>query len=419
MEKLIIEGCESINGNVKVSGAKNAALPILCATILAEGEYYLANIPKLRDITTMLNMLNMLGISSKHIDNDVTVLNVENPELFTAPYEMVKTMRASILTLGPLLAKRKSAKVSLPGGCAIGERPVNLHIKALSRMGADVDIEHGYIIASCDKLKGSSINFDIVTVTGTENVIMAAVLAEGETVIKNAAMEPEVVDLVKFLRKMGADIEGEGTSTIKIRGVDNLKPCSYSVMPDRIEAGTFLCALSAIGGELNIDNAPVDFMGVVLDKLRETGLRLNMGNNVINAESDGRPDSIDVSTHPYPGFPTDMQAQLMACMSAGKGISVITENIFENRFMHAAEMKRMGADITLKNRSAVVKGVNKLTGAHVMASDLRASAGLFIAAMLAEGESHIHRIYHLDRGYENLDEKMQGLGVKVKRVPDE
>jgi len=420
VEKLIVEGGNSIYGEVNISGAKNAALPILCATILAEGQFYLTNVPDLKDIRTMLDMLNILGISSKQVENNVTVLNVENNDLYTAPYELVKTMRASVLTLGPLLAKRKKAKVSLPGGCAIGERPVDLHIKALSQMGADIGINHGYIEATCDRLKGTDIYFDLVTVTGTENVIMAAVIAEGETTIKNAAMEPEVVDLVRFLKKMGADIRGEGTSTIKIKGVSQLHPCEYTVMPDRIEAGTFLFALAAVGGEIVLENAPVDQMGVVLDKLREIGVTIDITEkNKILARASGHPRSADISTQPYPGFPTDMQAQFMACMTVAEGISVVTENIFENRFMHVAEMKRMGADITLKDRSAVVKGIKELTGAHVMASDLRASAGLFITAMLAKGESHIHRIYHLDRGYENFDGKMADLGVKVKRMDDD
>ncbi|MEC9491783.1 UDP-N-acetylglucosamine 1-carboxyvinyltransferase [Flexistipes sp.] len=419
MEKLIVKGGNKINGSVKVSGAKNAALPILCATILAEGEYYLSNIPKLRDISTMLGMLDVLGITSRQVQNDVTVLNVENRDFYTAPYELVKLMRAGVLMLGPLLAKRKKARISLPGGCAIGERPVDLHIKALTQMGADVEIKHGYIEAECDGLKGADINFDIVTVTGTENIIMAATLAEGVTVIKNAAREPEVIDLINFLNKMGADIKGAGSSTITVRGVKVLKPCSYSVMTDRIEAGTFLCALAAVGGELTLKNAPVKHMGVMLDKLKEIGLNIDIKEDCIRASANERPSSADVSTQPYPGFPTDMQAQFMACMTVASGISVITENIFENRFMHVAEMKRMGADITLKNRSAVVKGVDKLTGAHVMASDLRASAGLFIAAMLAEGESHIHRVYHLDRGYDGFDRKMAELGISVKRVADE
>lgn len=419
MEKLIVKGGNKINGSVKISGAKNAALPILCATILAEGEYYLNNIPKLRDISTMLSMLDGLGITSRQADNDVTVLNVENRDFYTAPYELVKMMRAGVLMLGPLLSKRKKARISLPGGCAIGERPVDLHIKALAQMGADIDIKHGYIEAECDRLKGADINFDIVTVTGTENIIMAAVLAEGVTVIKNAAMEPEVIDLVNFLNSMGADISGAGSSVITVKGVKKLKPGSYSVMTDRIEAGTFLCALAAVGGKVELQNAPVKHMGVILDKLKEIGVKIDIKGSSILASADKKPVSADVSTQPYPGFPTDMQAQFMASMTVCSGISVITENIFENRFMHVAEMKRMGADITLKDRSAVVKGVDKLTGAHVMASDLRASAGLFIAAMLAEGESHIHRVYHLDRGYENFDEKMAKLGVEVERVDDE
>jgi len=296
VEKLIVKGVNQIKGSVKLSGAKNAALPILCATILAEGEYYLSNVPNLRDISTMLGMLDVLGITSRQVQNDVTVLNVENREFYTAPYELVKLMRAGVLMLGPLLANRNKARISLPGGCAIGERPVDLHIKALAQMGANIDIKHGYIEANCDGLKGADINFDIVTVTGTENIIMAAVLAEGVTVIKNAAREPEVIDLINFLNKMGADIEGAGSSVITVKGVDKLKPCGYSVMTDRIEAGTFLCALASVGGELELLNAPVEHMGVMLDKLKEIGLQVDTKGDCIVASANKRSVSADVST---------------------------------------------------------------------------------------------------------------------------
>lgn len=418
MEKLIINGGKSLHGKVVISGAKNSSLPAISATILADGKYILKNVPDLMDTRTMLRLMDSLGISSEQIKNDVTVLNTENLKLYAADYELVRTMRASILVLGPLLAKRKKAKVSLPGGCAIGERPVDLHIKALSSMGADIKIEHGYIYAECQKLKGSKIYFDTVTVTGTENIIMAATLADGETVIENAAQEPEVVDLVRFLRSMGADIKGEGSKKIIINGVKRLCPSDFSVMSDRIEAGTFLGCVAATGGNIEIENAPVWALNSVLEKYAESGLNIDVVQGVIKASMDKRPRSCDATTQPYPGFPTDMQAQFMSLMSISSGTSVISENIFENRFMHASELKRMGADITIKDRVAIIKGVDKLSGAHVMASDLRASASLVIAALSAQGESHIHRIYHLDRGYEKFDEKLLKLGAEILRVKD-
>lgn len=415
MEKLVINGGNKLFGEVRISGAKNSALPILSAVLLAEGEYLLKNVPQLRDISTMFKVLDSLGVTAKQIDNDVTVINTENPELFTADYELVRTMRASVLVLGPLLAKRGAAKVSLPGGCAIGERPVDLHIKALAQMGAEIEVEHGYINAQCKKLKGAEIVFDIVTVTGTENIMMAACLADGKTVIKNAAQEPEVVDLARFLKKMGAEIKGEGTKTIEITGVKSLNPANYTVMPDRIEAGTFLAAVAAAGGNITIKDSPVWAMNSVIEKFKEIGLDMDITDNTIVARMEQKPKAVDITTLPYPGFPTDMQAQFMAVMALSEGLSVITENIFENRFMHVAELKRMGADIKLKDRSAIVKGGNKLTGAHVMASDLRASASLVVAALAADGESQVHRIYHLDRGYEKFDEKLKFLGADIKR----
>ncbi|UOD35032.1 UDP-N-acetylglucosamine 1-carboxyvinyltransferase [Deferribacteraceae bacterium V6Fe1] len=415
MEKLVINGGKKLFGNVKISGAKNSALPILSAVLLAEGKYLLQNIPQLRDISTMLKLLETLGVTSTQKENDVTVINTENLGLFTADYDLVRTMRASILVLGPLLAKRGRAKVSLPGGCAIGERPVDLHIKALKQMGAEIEVEHGYINAKCDKLKGSVINFDIVTVTGTENILMAAALAEGTTVIKNAAQEPEVIDLARFLKAMGAKITGEGTKTIEVEGVSELNPVDYSVMTDRIEAGTFLAAVAATGGKIKLLNCPVWAMTSVLEKFSEIGLKMEVGEDSIVAVMDKKPKAVDVTTLPYPGFPTDMQAQLMAVMALSDGLSVITENIFENRFMHVSELKRMGANIKLKDRSAVIKGEDKLTGAQVMASDLRASASLVIAALAAEGESQVHRIYHLDRGYEKFDEKLRALSADIRR----
>lgn len=418
MEKLIINGGKKLYGTVKISGAKNSALPILSAVLLAEGEYNLKNIPNLKDISTMLSLLETLGVTSKQIENDVTVINTEDLGLFTASYDLVKTMRASVLVLGPLLTKRKKAKVSLPGGCAIGERPVDLHIKALKQMGAEIEVRHGYIEAICDRLVGTTVNFDIVTVTGTENILMAATLAEGKTVIQNAAQEPEVVDLAKFLKQMGAKIKGEGTNTIEVIGVDRLHPADYTVMPDRIEAGTFLSAVSSAGGEIEILNCPVWAMASVIEKFEEIGLDIKSYNDKLIAKMEKRPKSTDVTTLPYPGFPTDMQAQFMATMAIADGLSVITENIFENRFMHVSELKRMGADIKLKDRSAIIKGEKYLTGAPVMASDLRASACLVIAGLAAKGETVVQRIYHLDRGYEKFDEKLKNLSADIVRVKE-
>jgi UDP-N-acetylglucosamine 1-carboxyvinyltransferase len=420
LEKLIIKGGKKLKGTVKISGAKNASLPILAATILSNGKYYLSNIPQLKDISTMLELLDNLGITSSQIDSETTVLNTENLSLFTAPYELVKTMRASVLTLGPLLAKRKKAKVSMPGGCAIGERPVDQHIKALVQMGADISINHGYIDAKCDKLKGTDIYFDVITVTGTENILMAATLADGKTILNNAAREPEVVDLAHFLKKMGANIEGEGTSTIVIEGVDELKPANYKVMSDRIEAGTFMCAVGITGGEIEIKNTPINTMISVVDKLKEAGLCFDIKDDeTVCVKRQNKLVATDLTTTEYPGFPTDMQAQFMSLMVLASGTSVITENIFENRFMHVSELKRMGADITLKDRMAVVKGVNCLNGADVMASDLRASASLVLAGLAAEGTTNVHRIYHLDRGYELFEEKLKLIGADIMRDNDE
>lgn len=418
MEKLIIENCSALNGEVIVSGAKNSSLPILSAVLLAEGLYNIDNIPALRDIGTMFRLLDVLGVSSSFKNNRAVIENKGKPD-FEAPYDLVKTMRASILVLGPVLSKKGRAKVSLPGGCAIGERPVDLHISALEKMGARIEVKDGYIYAECERLKGAEIVFDKVTVTGTENIMMAASLARGETVLKNAAQEPEVQDLAEFLRRMGADIRGDGSNTVIINGKDALHSADFTVMPDRIEAGTFLCAVAGTGGSVIVKKCPVAAMDAVIEKLRLAGLKIDIVNSeTIKAEMDGKIKSVDIQTAPYPGFPTDMQAQFMAVMLKGDSVSVINESIFENRFMHVPEMKRMGADITLNDSNAVVKGVGSFSGAEVMASDLRASAGLVIAALMGENTSEVHRIYHLDRGYEGFEKKLAALGAKIERVTD-
>lgn len=419
MEKLIIKGASKLNGEVVISGAKNSSLPILAATILAEGIYHINNIPALRDINTMFKLLNNVGVSSE-FQNNSAVINNQNTDSYEAPYELVKTMRASIVMLGPLLAKKGKAKVSLPGGCAIGERPVDLHIAALEKMGAKIDVKDGYIFAECKKLQGVEIVFDKVTVTGTENIMMAAALAEGTTILKNAAQEPEVQDLADFLRKMGAEIEGDGTNTIIINGKDKLHSADHTVMPDRIEAGTFLCAVAGVGGDITLKKCPVKAMDAIIEKLRLAGLEVNiLDDETINAKMNGKIKAVDVKTAPYPAFPTDMQAQFMAVMLKSDGVSVINESIFENRFMHVPELKRMGADISLNDSNAVVKGVSSFSGAHVMASDLRASAGLVIAALMADNESTVHRIYHLDRGYEGFEIKLNKLGANIIRAKDD
>ena len=418
MEKLIINGASSLNGEVIISGAKNSSLPILAATILAEGTYNIDNIPALRDINTMFKLLENVGVTSSFQNNSAVIDNT-GTNVYEAPYELVKTMRASIVLLGPLLAKKGKAKVSLPGGCAIGERPVDLHIAALEKMGANIEVKDGYIFAECPRLQGVEIVFDKVTVTGTENIMMAAALANGTTILKNAAQEPEVVDLADFLRKMGADIEGDGTNTITIKGKDKLHSANHSIMPDRIEAGTFLCAVAGVGGDITLKKCPVQAMDAIIEKLRLAGLEINViDDETINAKMHGQIKVVDVKTAPYPAFPTDMQAQFMAVMLKSNGVSVVNESIFENRFMHVPEFKRMGADITLNDSNAIVKGVPSFSGAPVMASDLRASAGLVIAALMAEHGSSVHRIYHLDRGYEGFEVKLNKLGANIERVKD-
>ena len=414
MDKLVIEGGNRLTGEIRVSGAKNAALPIICASLLAAEPLALTNVPELQDVATMLRLLAQMGVAHQR-DGDAMTLDASKADRPEAPYDLVKTMRASILVLGPLVARFGSARVSLPGGCAIGARPVDQHIKGLEALGANVRIDHGYIVAEARRLKGTRIVTDLVTVTGTENLMMAATLAEGETVIENAAREPEVVDLAHCLSAMGARISGAGTDRIVIQGVSNLQGASFRVMADRIETGTFLTAVAASGGDVTLTGARPDSLEAVLDKLAEAGARIDVGNQRIRVVAHGRPRAVNVRTAPYPAFPTDMQAQFMALNAIARGTGMVTETIFENRFMHAQELQRLGAHIEIEGNTAVVTGVPKLTGATVMATDLRASASLVIAGLVAEGETIIDRIYHLDRGYEKLEAKLSAVGAKVSR----
>ncbi len=413
MEKLIVEGGTPLKGRIRVSGAKNAALPILMACLLAEGKVELSNVPRLRDIHTSLRLLDILGCETSFEGNEATseVKNL-SPE---APYDLVKTMRASVLCLGPLLARLGEARVALPGGCAIGARPVDLHLKGLERMGAEFELTEGYILGKSKRLKGAHITFDFPTVGGTENLLMAASLAEGETVLENAAREPEVVDLADFLNAMGAKITGQGTSVIRVEGVESLTGCAYRVMPDRIEAGTYLAAAAITNGELLVEDCPFQELDAVCYKLREMGVWLEETEEGVLVHRNGTLKGVDVITQPHPGFPTDMQAQLMALMCVAAGTGSIEEKIFENRFMHVQELARLGANITLKGRMAIVRGVDGLVGAPVMASDLRASASLVIAGLAAQGKTHISRIYHLDRGYERIEEKLSAVGARIWR----
>ena len=415
MEKLVIEGGCRLNGEVSISGAKNAALPIMVAAILGSGTSTIYNVPALRDVFTMGRLLGRLG-TDIDTDGNKVQLNTEGIKSFEAPYDLVKTMRASVLVLGPLLSRFGKAKISLPGGCAIGERPINLHITGLKKMGAEITLSGGYISASAKRLKGAFLNLDIPTVTGTENLMMAGVLADGLTVIENAACEPEVVDLANALISMGADITGAGTGIIKINGVNGLGPLNYKIIPDRIETATFMIAAGITGGNVSITDSNPEHVESVVLKLRETGIEINQENGRIVVNGPGRPKNTDVKTMPYPGFPTDMQAQFMALMAISDGTSLITENIFENRFMHVAEMKRMGADIRFEGSTATVCGVEILKGAPVMATDLRASVSLVLAGLAAQGKTVIDRLYHLDRGYEKIEDKLSRLGARVRRV---
>ncbi len=415
MQSIVIEGGKRLSGDVKISGAKNSALPILCASLLAPGEHVVSNVPELQDVITMGRLLENLGAGVQSSDG-VFHIDTENLAKDEAPYELVKTMRASVLVLGPLVARLGSARVSLPGGCAIGARPINLHLAGLRDMGAEVEIEHGYVVAKAKRLKGARIYLDTPTVTGTENLMMAATLAEGRTVLENAACEPEVTDLAACLSSMGAKITGAGTDTVRIEGVSELRPMKYSVMPDRIETGTYLAAGAITGGDVRITGCEPAHSAALLTKLRECGFEIEKGPGWIRLKGCDRPRAVDIKTLPYPGFPTDMQAQFMALMCVADGLSVITETVFENRFMHIAELKRMGADIKVQGNAAVVQGAENIFGAPVMATDLRASASLVIAALAAKGSSEISRVYHLDRGYERMEEKLRGIGARIKRV---
>jgi len=417
LDKLLISGRGALGGTVRISGAKNAALPILAGTLLATEPVTVRNVPHLKDVTTTISLLQMMGVKvtiDDHLNVEVDASDVTSRE---APYELVKTMRASILVLGPLVARFGEADVSLPGGCAIGARPVNLHVAGLQALGADVSVENGFIKARAKRLKGAHIVFDMVTVTGTENLLMAAVLADGETVLENAAREPEVTDLANFLIELGAKIDGAGTSTIVIQGVDELGGGDYSVLPDRIEAGTYLVAAAMTGGKIRVVDAAPETLEAVLIKLREAGAVITTGDDWIELDMQGRrPHSIDIKTAPYPAFPTDMQAQFCALNAVADGVGTITETIFENRFQHVLELQRMGADIQLEGNTAIIKGVDRLTAAPVMATDLRASAGLVLAGLAAEGETLVDRIYHVDRGYERIEEKLRQIGATIQRV---
>lgn len=415
MDKIIIEGGRSLKGEVRISGSKNAALPIMVSSLLADGWNTYNNIPNLKDIQSIKLLLASLGA---RIEEDGSSVRIDAGGLCNteAPYDLVRKMRASILVLGPLVARLKKARVSLPGGCSIGARPINLHLKGLARLGASVELKHGYVEAFADRLIGNEIYFDIITVTGTENLMMAAVLADGVTVLRNAACEPEVTALADVLIKMGADIQGAGTSVITIKGVPSLHPVSISIIPDRIEAGTFMAAAALTGGDIKLLNCEPDHMRTIIHKLRLTNADIKVNDKNIHIIGSDEITSVDIKTMPYPGFPTDMQAQFMVLMSIAKGLSIISETIFENRFIHVSELKRMGADITISGNAAMVKGVPTLSGAPVIASDLRASASLILAGLVARGKTEVNRVYHLDRGYEAIEKKFVKIGAAIKRV---
>jgi UDP-N-acetylglucosamine 1-carboxyvinyltransferase len=416
MDKLQIEGGGPLAGEVRVSGAKNAALPILCAALLTREPLILSNVARLNDVRTMQTLLAQMGVRFDSGMPGVLVLDAKSIDWPLAPYELVKTMRASILALGPLVARCGEARVSLPGGCAIGLRPVDQHVKGLQAMGVEIDLEHGYISARAARVRGAQIVFDVVTVTGTENLMMAATLADGVTTLDNAACEPEVVDLARCLTAMGARITGAGTGRITIQGVDSLHGATHAIMPDRIETGTFLAAVAATGGDATLVGTQADTLDAVQDKLREAGATIDVRGDAIRIRREGPLKAVSIRTAPYPGFPTDMQAQMMALATRSEGTAVITETIFENRMMHVQELQRLGADIEVEGSTAVVKGAPRLAGASVMATDLRASACLVIAGLMAEGETVIDRIYHLDRGYERIEDKLSALGARIRRI---
>jgi UDP-N-acetylglucosamine 1-carboxyvinyltransferase len=415
MDKIIVDGGRRLAGNVVISGAKNAALPILVSSLLTDGKNTYTNVPNLMDIQSTCVLLRNHGARVDTAENRVTIDagNLNNTE---APYDLVRKMRASILVLGPLIARLKKARVSLPGGCAIGARPINLHLKALASLGAKIELKHGYVEAEADRLIGADIYFDVVTVTGTENIMMAAALAEGVTILRNAAREPEVVALADVLNKMGADIRGAGSSVITITGVETLRPVSVSIIPDRIEAGTFMVAAALTRGDITLENCEPEHLDALIHKLRLAGARILVSGKTIRVQGPELISSVDVKTFPYPGFPTDMQAQFMVLMSVASGLSIISETIFENRFIHVGELRRMGADITISGNAAVIRGKPHLSGAPVMASDLRASASLILAGLVAQGRTEVSRVYHLDRGYEALEKKFEKLGAAVTRV---
>ena len=417
MDKLAIVGGKPLDGEVRISGAKNAALPILAATLLADGQVTLRNVPKLNDIATTLKLLKRMGVAAEHRDDGSVTVDSGGIKETIAPYELVKTMRASILVLGPLLGRFGHADVSLPGGCAIGARPVNLHVLGLRAMGASITIDNGFIRARAAKLKGARIVLDTVTVTGTENLMMAAAYAEGETVLENAAREPEISDLAAFLKKMGAKIEGAGSDTIHIQGVERLTAAAYDVMPDRIESGTYLVAAAITGGRVRLTGTDPTHLDAVLQKLAEAGAKIALGPDWIELDMRGRrPQAVDIKTAPYPAFPTDMQAQFCALNAVAEGTATITETIFENRFQHVLELQRLGANLSIQGNTVIARGVDKLTGAPVMATDLRASASLVLAGLQAEGTTLVDRIYHVDRGYERIETKLGSLGADIRRV---
>ncbi len=418
MAKILISGGVPLQGEVQISGAKNAVLPILTAGLLADGAMDIGNVPHLHDVTTTMELLGQMGVDLAIDDRMRIHLDPRRTDRFVAPYELVKTMRASILVLGPMVARFGQAEVSLPGGCAIGSRPVDLHIKGLQALGADVTVENGFIRAKASRLKGAHIVMDLVTVTGTENLLMAATLARGTTVIDNAAQEPEVEDLAHCLVAMGAKIDGIGTSRLVIEGVDRLDGCSYEVLPDRIETGTFLVAGAMTGGRVLTRRTRSDLLDAVLLKLEEAGAHISTGEDSIELDMRGnRPKSVDITTAPYPAFPTDMQAQFTALNCVAEGVGTINETVFENRFMHVQELQRLGADIRVDGHTAIIRGVERLTGAPIMATDLRASASLVLAGLVAQGDTVVDRIYHIDRGYENIEEKLGGLGARIRRLP--